>query len=248
MLEKLFAVFGGRAVPAKAKPPSNLVDQARLRQVRRHKADPLYGAKLGSREVTHRLVSGMKNKHGVHTESLLCALGSLAGYSCQAALRAQAVAGGLPETAFLTSVGMNDGKTYFLGEHLNKPLAESQYSIWGLAGGGARQAGCTNFPDLSELFKHTIAAMGTEAFGVPRVPEKHKPYDLPINYVRDLWPVLKPVITDFCPNPEQWPVLFGLSIQEVIITRKSVLDPDLALRLVMESAVPMSKVNLAQAN
>lgn len=35
-------------------------------------------------------MAGLKNEKGVHIESLLCALGALAGYSCQAAVRAQA--------------------------------------------------------------------------------------------------------------------------------------------------------------
>ncbi|GJI96783.1 hypothetical protein RugamoR57_35010 [Duganella caerulea] len=89
--------------------------------------------------------------------------------------------------------------------------------------------------------------MGSDAFGKPRARENHAPQEPPINYVRALWPVLKPVVVKYCPNPEHWPVLLGLSIQEVIVMAKTVIDPCLALELVMEAAVPMSKVNLAPA-
>ena len=48
----------------------------------KRKSDPLIGAKLGAKEVFQRIVNGMKKSDpkGVHYESLLCILGSLAGY------------------------------------------------------------------------------------------------------------------------------------------------------------------------
>ena len=247
MLKKLFALFGSvAAAGADAQPASNGAEQALLHQIaERSKFDPLIGAKIGSKEITQRLINAMKNERGVHIESILCALGSLAGYSCQAAVRAQAVARGLPELALLTSVETKDATTYFFGDHLNKPLAESQYSVWTLAGGGAQEAGCTNLPDIGEIFNHAAKVVGTPSFGVPRIPDPHKPHDSPLNYVRTLWPALRPPIVKFCPNPEHWPVLLGLSLREVIVMGKTVIDPCIALRLVMESAIPMSKINLS---
>jgi len=247
MLKTLLTLLGGTAATrASAQPPASPAEDALLRQIsERSKTDPLIGAKIGSKEVTQRLLAALTTERGVHIESLLCALGALAGYSCQASVRAQAIVRGLPEVGLLTPVQTKDGKTYYFGDNLNKPLAESQYSVWSVAGGGAQQAGCSNLPDLTEIFKHTSSAVGTEAFGKPRVPEKNTPHDLPLNYVRTLWPALKPLVVKFCPNPEHWPVLLGLAIQEVIVMGKSALDPCLALRLVMEAAIPMSKVNLS---
>ncbi|MCC2958089.1 hypothetical protein LK542_20920 [Massilia sp. IC2-477] len=249
MLKQLLTLFGiSTAAQVNAQPIPDAAEQALLRQIaERSKADPLIGAKIGSKELTQRLLGAMKTERGVHIESLLCALGALAGYSCQAAVRAQAVARGLPEVGLLTSVETKDGKIYFFGDDLNKLLAESQYSVWNIAGGGAQQAGCGTLPDVADIFKHASAVVGTQAFGVPRVPDQHTPHDLPLNYIHTLWPALKPLIVKFCPNPEHWPVLLSLSIQEVIVMGRATLDPCLALRLVMESAVPMSKVNLNDA-
>lgn len=246
MIKKLLSKFGGSATTqADAEPEASPAEQALLRQIAlRSKTDPLIGAKIGSREVTQRLLAAMKGDRGVHVKSLLCALGSLAGYSCQAYVRAQAIAQGKSEASLLMTVETKDGKKYFFGDYLNKPLAESHYSVWGIAGGGAQEAGCRNLLDVSKIFKHTSEAIGTEAFGLPRVPAKHKPQDLPVNYLRLLWPALKPLVIKFCPNPEHWPILLSMSIQEVIIMGKSVIDPCLALLLVMESAIPMSKVDL----
>jgi hypothetical protein len=154
---------------------------------------------------------------------------------------------GLPEESLLVAVSDTDGRTYFYGDHLNHLLAESEHSVWSVSGGGAKAAGCVTWPDIREIFKHNTAAVGTEAFGKPRVPAHHTPHGTPISYVRALWPRLEPFVGTFCPNPEHWPVLLSLSIQEVIVMGKSVLHPSLALQLVMDSAIPMSKLNLKAA-
>ena len=249
MLKKLLAALAGvAATGAPAKSTSSSTEEALLRQIaERSKTDPLAGVKIGSGEVTQRLLAILKTERGVHIESVLCALGALAGYSCQASVRAIAVARGLPEVGLLTVVQTRDGKTYYFGNELNKPLAESKYSVWSIAGGGAQQAGCNNPPDLAEVFKHTSSSVGTQSFGKPRVPEKNAPHDLPIKYVRKLWPTLQPLVVKCCPDPEHWPILLGFSIEEIIVTGRSELDPCIAIRLVMESAVPMSKVNLSDA-
>lgn len=208
------------------------------------KEDPLIGAKIGSKEVNQRLMDGMKSDRGVHIESMLCVLGSLAGYSCQANLRAQAVARGMPENAAFQVVGTKDGKKYFFGDPLNNALAESQYSVWGLAAGAAQHVGCNTLPDIKGIFKHTTEVLGSDDYGLPRVPDNHKSNDTPLNYLRTLWPSIHPTVKQFCPNPVDWPILFGLAIQEVIYMGKGIIDPGLALTIVMESAIPMSKVDL----
>jgi hypothetical protein len=157
MLKRLLAALAGAAATgAPAKSTSSSTEEALLRQIaERSKTDPLAGVKIASGAVTQRLLAILKTERGVHIESVLCALGALAGYSCQASVRAIAVARGLPEVGLLTVVQTRDGKTYYFGDELNKPLAESKYSVWGIAGGGAQQAGCNSPPDLAEIFKHT---------------------------------------------------------------------------------------------
>lgn len=209
------------------------------------KEDPLVGAKVGAQEVLQRLLEGMKSERGVHVESLLCAIGALAGYACQANLRTQALSQGLPETAAFQIVETTDGKKYFFGDPLNNALAGAQYSVWGLAAGAAQHAGANEFPDINEMFGHTASALGGPKFGIPRVPEMHAAGDTPTNYLKALWPALFPTVELCCPNPVDWPILFGLAAQEAIAMANPTIAPDLALRIFMESAIPMSKVDLA---
>lgn len=210
----------------------------------KRKEDPLIGAKIGSKEIFNRLLNGMKDDKGVHIQSLLCALGSLAGYSCQACIRSEFVQGkGLKENEVFVIVDCKDGKQYFFGDRINKHLVEEQYSVWSLAAGAVVHLGVKELIDIRGIFEYVTKTTGGANFGIPRVTDYNKAGDTPYNYVRHLWPALLPVIKLYCLDSE-WPILFGLAIQECIIFGKDVIDPKVALSIVMESAVPMSKIDL----
>lgn len=245
MLKNLFERLTGAKPVRREEPTLSPGTKALMHAIQeRSRDDPLIGAKLGSKEVLQRLVDSMKNERGVHIESLLCALGALAGYACQASLRGQALAKGLPETAALMDVGLNDGRRFFFGDPLNQLIYESQYSVWGLAAGMAQQLGAKPSLDVQEIFQHTSQTLGQESYGRLRVPDNHRASDLPINYLKALWPVLLPTVRLFCEQPQHWHLVYALAIQQVQEMGKSVIDAELALQIIMESAIPMSKVDL----
>ena len=210
------------------------------------KNDPLIGAKIGGKEILDRLLTVLKDEKGVHAESLFCALGSLAGYACQANLRAQAVSKGMDPNAPFMVVKTKDGKPYYFGDPLNQCLAESKFSVWSLSAGAAQHAGAKTLPDINEIFEHSTKALGSEQFGIPRYPTEYKAGDLPINYVKALWPVLLQVVKIFKlkQEPMLWPLLCAFAIQDAFKMVKGAISPEHALSIVMESAVPMSKVDL----
>jgi hypothetical protein len=206
--------------------------------------DPLIGVKIGAKQVAVSVRSAMANEAGVHVESFLCALAACAGYSCQASVRRQAIAMGIDETAHFVRVECNDGKTYFFGDALNKPLAESQYSVWNLAASAAQAAGCTDILDLEDIFRHVSETVGTADFGNPRLPSEHPVHRRPVEYLVDIWPQLLPIILKYCPDPEHWPIVMSFAIHDMIIETSQILDPCVSLKVVMESAIPMSKLDL----
>jgi hypothetical protein len=246
MFKKLLGRLTGGTPPSalRAADPERWEAELLQRVAEMSGEDPLIGAKVGGKELAQRMMAAMNTERGVHIESILGALGSLAGYSCQARVRAQARAQGLDEAALFVRVEGVDGRVYFFGDALNKPLAEDRYSVWGIAAGGAQAAGCDDIPEPNEVFAHVARTVGSPEFGRPRLPEEHPMHDTPLNYVEAFWPKLFPMISKFCPDPEHWPILLGLAIQEIMSQGKNVLDPCLALKIVMECAVPMSKVNL----
>ncbi|HEV2864266.1 MAG TPA: hypothetical protein VGX48_24930 [Pyrinomonadaceae bacterium] len=245
MFKKLFGRFTRDELPSalRATDPDRWEAELLERVKERVGEDPLVGAKVGGKELAQRMMAAMQTERGVHIESILGALGSLAGYTCQASVRAQARAQGLDETAHFVRAEGADGKLYFFGDALNKPLVEDQYSVWSLAAGGAEAAGCRNIAEPDEVFGHVAGTVGGPEFGRPRLPEGHPLHDTPLNYVEAIWPRVFPMISRFCPDPSHWPLLVAFAIQDIMMQGKEVLDPCLALGIVMECAVPMSKVD-----
>ncbi len=245
LLSKLSGAPAAAPTPERHRAPQDPASEALLRAVEaQRKTDPYIGAKIGGKEVLHRLMSAFKNERGVHVESVLSALGALAGYACQADLRARALAAGQPEKAVFMVVETAKGQRYFFGDALNRLLVEEPISVWGLAAGAAQHLGCSPLPDVQEMFAHVAKTVGEADFGVPRIPEDHRPSDLPAGYLKTLWPALLPVLKTFCKSPAEWPLLYASAIQNLMEMAKDVLGPELALRIVMESAIPMSKVDL----
>ncbi|ADU75362.1 hypothetical protein M972_112445 [Acetivibrio thermocellus AD2] len=222
------------------------IDDMFFRQINeRRKEDPLIGAKLGAKEIFNTLLNAVRDSRGVHIETLICALGALAGYSCQASLRKEFVEiRGLSEEQVFTVIQAKNGKRYFFGDLINKPLFENQYSVWSLAAGIVQHMGVNIDFDILEIFKYVSATVGTENYGIPRIPEGHRTADVPINFVKAFWPLFLPRIEKYCASPREWPVLFGLAIQDGLLQGKDVIDPSLALKIVMESAIPMAKAEI----
>lgn len=213
----------------------------------KRKEDPLIGAKIGAKEVNQRLMDVMKTEKGVHIESLLCALASLGGYACQASLRSQAIAAGVSEDKPFIIAKSADGKRYFFGDPLNQYLIESSASLWNVATSGVRSDGIAVAIDVSDTFRYVTESVGTPAFGIPRFPEGHNAGDTPANYVKNLWQPILPVLKMFCKSPKEWPALFGFALQGVVQMGKGTISPDVAFMIVLESSVPMSKIDISGA-
>jgi hypothetical protein len=214
--------------------------------IRRESAnDPHVGAKIGAREVLQRLLAALSQGPGrrVHAESLLTALGALAGYACQMSVRAQNLTLGRPEFAGFI-VAEADGRRFFFGEAPNRFLFEDRFSVRSLAAGQATALGLAEEPNPHEVAKHVSETMGTPAFGVPRLPEGHRPAELPVVYVKTLWPALFPTVKLTCQNPELWPLLYAVAAQQAMDMAKATMPPDLLYALVMEAAAPMAKIDL----
>jgi hypothetical protein len=211
--------------------PRRAVRESLHRQaIERTRLDPLQSAKAGSRELVDAVVAQLQSRGDTRPESLLCALGALAGFACQVSARTNAFAHGMPERDRLS-------------EDLSLLLFGMEYSVWGLVAGAARHNGCTRLPEPAEMWAHVGKSIGTPAFGVPRIPEQHAPRDLPADYLRLLWPMMKPVITRFCSNPAHWPIMCALALQQAIELGQGKLDAGMAMQVALESALPMARIH-----
>src|SRR5262249_10197005 len=67
--------------------------------------------------------------------------------------------------------------------------------------------------------------------------------ELPRAALKRTWPKAASILQRY--RPAEWPVLLGGAVYRIITANQDVLAPPVALRVVLEAAVPMSKLNPA---
>lgn len=193
---------------------------------------------IGGKEIFHTILNALKDNKGVHAESLLWYLGALGGYSCQATLRE--VFGEEVHKA-LVEVKTQNGETYYFGDYINNYLLSHKYSIWGLSAGIVEKITGKIELDLNNVVQYNSEVLGTTEYGRPRVGLKFT--ENPKERVKILWPLVINKVGQFCKD-KYWPIMFGMAIQEAIRFSQNTVEPKIALQIVMDSAVAMSKVDI----
>ena len=223
------------ARPAAALPPAV---RERIAQ------EPMVGNKLAAGEVLQRALAALKDERGVQVESVATALGALSGRACHLAARD----GGMnrrPEYAGrdIVQVETSDGRTYVMGPAINWPLLESPHSVWSLVAGYAQSQGAP-LPDVHELARHGAATLGGPEFGRPRYAPGTEPAALPVQHL-EAWDPMLAHIVPLAPDPQQWPVVYGLAVQGLFQMTAGQFDLTVLTRVVMDSAIATSKIPVA---
>jgi hypothetical protein len=191
------------------------------------------------------LMRELKDQRGIHCETLLTAIGALAGYAAQQALwEGMVKPGKLAIAQAFKVMETPSGATYFFGEALDTILVSMEpkhVSVWKIVAGGVLAAGGEHLPNPNELLRHCAATAGTSAFGLPRLPDDHLPSILPRAAVERFWPGARLLLS--LADPLQWPLLMAHAAQKLMLAMKGSISPDLAVKIVMEAAVPMSRVD-----
>lgn len=209
-------------------------------------ADPLQAARIMSDKVFDGLVKPLKLQRGVPTPVIVATLGALAGHACQVAtLRGKATnSPDYRDLSIVTVEGAN-GEEYLMGDAINRPVMESQYSVWALVAGITEHLGVPH-PDLHELVDYVVRTCGSATFGVPR--------DLPPGAADPrsaltLWSLGEALASDI-PHPDYVPVCFALAYQRLVQTDHAVdpaVDVAALARIMMESTIAMSKLQATPA-
>jgi len=183
-------------------------------------------------------------------ESVLSALGASAGFGTQMAIREGFIkTGKVPAGKAFMVFETKDGSKYFFGDFLNHGLFEApqgQITVWSLVGGGAQKAGAKTLPDIIEIVKYNASTIGTPSFGIPRLPKGYQPQELPTQILHNSWNDVQSILVSQHINPTFWGWVPALAAQKLIIQEKDKIEPSVAAKIVMESALPMSKVDPAK--
>lgn len=212
--------------------------------------DPTDQAKLCAREISQCLMDTLKDERGVRIETALGVLGSLAGVSASFAMWHSLTNGRLrQELPEVMVVDMKSGGTFMFGDYINRRILEGErigphcLSIWHLAAGQALTLGGNTDLDIGELASRVAGQIGSEEFGQIDVPDLYHPGETPQAYAMALFPKFRPILARYGLDVADYFLPFGLAVQHTMTEGKAAIDPTLALRIVMECAVPASKID-----
>jgi hypothetical protein len=193
----------------------------------------------------------------VHAETYVAMSGTIAGYAAQCSLFAADPA----VTGALTVVTTASGRKFWFGEPLNQMLlartpAESDARVWLSGANAAIAAGVAveRLPDLTAMFAHVASTIGGDKEGLPSVAANHQPQAPARDLLTLGWPFalkcfaaeLDEIARRFGPVPKTWwgPVA-AYAMARPILDVKEVTPPDVALTILMESAIYASKLHEA---
>jgi hypothetical protein len=182
----------------------------------------------------------------VHPETLLTELGALAGFAVQMSIRKSVIERQkLDADTILVEVATKNDEVYYFSDLLNWMLFENMehppYSIWAYVVAAVPSERHLLLPDISEIVSNAARSIGTSRFGVPRLPREHMPHKLPRVALEEHWRFIRPELE--ARDASEWPYDVAAAAQWQMLTGRDAIDPPFAARIVMEAAIPMSKVD-----
>ncbi len=200
----------------------------------------------------------LKDQRGIHAETLLLVIGALAGFAGQcAAWDKLAKRQSLDSGVAISTIGLKSGEKLYFGDLINGflvPQGVTEYPLSGFVHAAARSVGVgdNELPDYREMFEYIASNIEKQPdFGVPRTPDNHRPMLRPRQALDIFWPRARFIMTRTDNQmalgknvpTELWPVVTGVVTNQFLTMTKDALDPRIGVRIVMETAIAMSKVD-----
>lgn len=167
----------------------------------------------------------------------------------------------LRERGLAVQATAKSGEVYFFGDLLNSYLVQQPPTIdpplFAILAAAAMEAGAkrTELPDVIPMFKRASQTIGTSDYGILAPPKPLSPHYTPREALNEFWPRVKFIFerTDgqgvvepakgHNVKPEYWPLITALVARQFLMMAKDSIEPRVALALIMESAIVMSKVD-----
>jgi len=186
----------------------------------------------------------------IHPQTILTEIGALAGFATQIAIRKSVIAPQKlnPDNVLVEVVSKNGEKFYF-SDMLNWMLFENTtqppYSIWAYVSAVVPEESRALLPDLAEIVSNAARTVGTRRYGIPRLPSVHMPQKMPRAALDEHWRIVQQEFGTSQRSPAEWPFDLAWAAQWQMLTSRDQVAPPLAAAIVMEAAIPMSKIDPA---
>ncbi len=190
-------------------------------------------------------------------ETELSSLGSISGFGCQMAVRETLLKPGLiravpfrqdltPQEGNFVILTTTNGQKFYFGNQINAPLIDGPgMTVWGLMKAAILKTGSHDYPDVVAIARYNASTVGSPAFGIPQLPLVHMPKELPIQALRKTWPDIRKIFEAHQIKPIYWGWIPAMAAQKLVIENKNKIPSTLAVQIVMEAALPMSKMDPA---
>jgi hypothetical protein len=186
----------------------------------------------------------------IHPQTVLTQIGALAGFAAQMAIRKAIIAPqNLDIAEILPSVVTKNGERYYFSDTLNWTVFENTatppYSVWAYVRDIVPEGEQGALPDVAEMLGYAARTIGTNRFGVPRLPAEHMPQMMPRAALAQHWQAVQREFEASARHPSEWPFDLAYAAQWQMATSRDRVPLALAARIVMEAAIPMSKIEPA---
>ncbi len=153
---------------------------------------------------------------------------ALAGHACHEAVKA--------ENGKFTVITTSENKKFYFGDATNKYLIENDLSVVGFITAICQPAG----EEVKSLFSDIASNIGTSDFSVCGM-DPHPLYE----DVHACWKGIdKNMTSKYCENPSEWPVLYGIVVQNILMSAiKCGAPKDEAGKMALECAIVFSKLD-----
>jgi len=190
----------------------------------------------------------IKRTGQVHPETLLTEIGALAGFAVQMSIRKSVIERQkLDPDTILVEVATKNDEIYYFSDLMNWMLFENTehppYSVWSYVAAAVPPEHQRLLPDIPDIVSNAARSIGTKRYGVPRLPPEHMPNKLPRAALEEHWRFIRAEFEASRRDPSHWPYDIAAAAQWQMLTGRDTIDPPLAARIVMEAAIPMSKVD-----
>ena len=186
----------------------------------------------------------LASQGAVHWPTVLAAAGALAGYSCQASVAALARQHGLAPEQALRVQQLADGRNYSRSSSVDRLLLEDHPSLWSVLSAAARQQGvrAEHQPNIGQLYSYVSSTLGTSSFGVMRIEPAWLPLQPVHNWPVRFWPECHARLQQAGVEPQHWHVVFALVAYQLMGQASGWVPAQIALQILMESALPDSRL------
>lgn len=201
------------------------------------------------RSVATLLMAHQIRRNGqVHAETLLTEIGAIAGFAVQMSIRRSLIERQrLDAATVLVEVATKNDEVYYFSDLMNWMLFENMehppLSVWAYVSAAVPAEQHRLLPDVSDIVSYVARSIGTRRFGVQRLPPEHMPHRSPRIALEEHWRFIRAELNASGREASQWPYDVAAAAHWQIMTGRDTIDPPLAARIVMEAAIPMSKVD-----